>query len=259
MKIYILTENCASPHFKAEHGLSYFIENDNENVLFDFGASDIFIQNSKLLNIDIDSVKKIVLSHGHWDHGNGLEHLRNKKLICHPEAFSKRFRKNSKEEVGLKLSREKLQQNLEIVTSQVPHKVTDNITFLGEIPRLNNFEAQETPYINTSENPDYIYDDSALAITDKGVLTIVTGCSHSGICNICEYAKKVTGINKIKTVIGGFHLKKQNKQTKETIEYFKKHDGIKLYPSHCTQLPALVAFYNEFKIEHLKSGMILEI
>jgi 7,8-dihydropterin-6-yl-methyl-4-(beta-D-ribofuranosyl)aminobenzene 5'-phosphate synthase len=44
----------------------------------------------------------------------------------------------------------------------------------------------------------------------------------------------------------------------ETIEYFKNNQVEKLYPSHCTQLPALVAFYNSFGIGQVKTGMILE-
>jgi 7,8-dihydropterin-6-yl-methyl-4-(beta-D-ribofuranosyl)aminobenzene 5'-phosphate synthase len=89
MKITILVENTASLNFQAEHGLSYLIEDDCE-VLFDTGHSDLFLKNAKKLNVDLRSIKVIVLSHGHWDHGNGLKYLNEKKLICHPNAFQKR-------------------------------------------------------------------------------------------------------------------------------------------------------------------------
>jgi 7,8-dihydropterin-6-yl-methyl-4-(beta-D-ribofuranosyl)aminobenzene 5'-phosphate synthase len=89
-------------------------------------------------------------------------------------------------------------------------------------------------------------------------LVVITGCSHSGICNICEQAKKVTGISEIHAVIGGFHLKHANRQTQETIEYLKRNKIEKLLPSHCTELPALAAFYEAFKIQQVKTGEVFE-
>ncbi|MCK5029383.1 MAG: MBL fold metallo-hydrolase, partial [Bacteroidales bacterium] len=67
MKLSILTENTASEEFCSEHGLSYYIEHDID-ILFDTGHSDVFLQNAKKLNIDIDKIDTVVLSHGHWDH-----------------------------------------------------------------------------------------------------------------------------------------------------------------------------------------------
>ncbi len=134
--------------------------------------------------------------------------------------------------------------------------VTANLFYLGEIPRLNNFEAQTTSFVDESGNDDFIPDDSALAVVINDYIIVITGCSHSGICNICEHAKNVTGKNRIKTVIGGFHLKENNIQTQKTIEYFKLNRVKQLLPSHCTELPALAEFYREFKIGSVKTGMI---
>ena len=44
-------------------------------------------------------------------------------------------------------------------------------------------------------------DDTALAFrTEKGAV-VVTGCSHSGICNICIHAREVVG-QELHAVIG---------------------------------------------------------
>jgi 7,8-dihydropterin-6-yl-methyl-4-(beta-D-ribofuranosyl)aminobenzene 5'-phosphate synthase len=101
MKLSVLTENIASGYFTAEFGLSYLIEHDDETILFDTGHSDNFLRNAKRLNIDIDKVERVVLSHGHWDHGNGLKYIKNKDLICHPNAFIKRYRRNDNFHIGL--------------------------------------------------------------------------------------------------------------------------------------------------------------
>jgi len=258
MKIYILTENTAGGHFLAEHGLSYMIEIDDQKILFDTGHSDVFLKNALRMGIDIEKeIDTIVLSHGHWDHGNGLKYLENKRLITHPAAFIRRFRKKDLSSIGLAFTKEEVKNKFDLVESREPFRITDHLFFLGEIPRKNNFEAQTTSFSDDFQNDDFIPDDSALAAIIKDELIVITGCSHSGICNIVEQAKNVTGISKADTVIGGFHLKEQDEQTIKTIEYFKEEGIRKVYPSHCTELPALAAFYNEFKNRQVKTGMII--
>lgn len=256
MKISILTENVAQSHFKAEHGLSYFIEYDDKKILFDTGQSDVFLKNAKKLNINLEKLDFIVLSHGHFDHGDGLKYLNNNKLICHNNVFIKRYRKHDNSYLGLALNFEELSQKFEIIKTKKSYKITENIIFLGEIPRITSFESKTTSFIDQNGNDDFVLDDSAIVIIKEDKLIIITACSHSGICNIIEHAKKITGINKIEAVIGGFHLKHNNLQTKQTIKYFKEQKINQILPSHCTQFPALVAFYNEFKIKQVKTGMI---
>ena len=259
MKLTVLTENYAGKNFSAEHGLSYLIEHEGRKILFDTGATDVFIKNAKLLNIDLQSeINTIVLSHGHWDHGGGLEYLNNKTLITHTSSFKKRFRARNKTNIGLTLSKQEIEERYNLITTTKPLIENDNIVFLGEIPRLNNFESQTTPFIDDKNIPDFVPDDSALVLIHKDEIIIITGCSHSGICNIIDYAQKKFKRTKVKAVIGGFHLKYDNEQTKKTIDFLKKREITKIYPSHCTALPALNAFSKEFKIRKIKTGMQLE-
>ena len=259
MKITILTENCAGGRFLAEHGLSYLIETDEQKILFDTGHSDVFLKNARQMGIDIEKeIKTVVLSHGHWDHGDGLRYLKNKRLITHPAAFNRRFRKKDFSPVGLSISKTGIENRFELTETKKPLHLSDHLIYLGEIPKLNSFEAQSTSFVDDFQNDDFIIDDSALAVLVKNRLVVITGCSHPGICNIVEHAKKVTGIQKVTTVLGGFHLKEQNEQTRKTIAYFKTNKIEQIFPSHCTELPALAAFYNEFHIRQLKTGMVLE-
>lgn len=259
LKITVLTENVAGGKLLAEHGLSYVIEIDGEKILFDTGHSDVFLKNARHFGVDIqDEIKTVVLSHGHWDHGDGLRFIENKKLVTHPASFSKRLGKSDNRFIGLRLSKEEVQKKFDLTETINPHQITTNLWFLGEIPRLNNFESQTTAFKFENGDDDFVPDDSALAAIVNDELIVITGCSHSGICNICDHAKKVTGISVIKAVIGGFHLKHQNRQTSETVDYFKSNKIEKIFPSHCTELPALAAFNEEFGIEQVKTGMILE-
>ncbi|MEO9571635.1 MAG: MBL fold metallo-hydrolase [Polaribacter sp.] len=260
MQLTVLTENYAGSGFIAEHGLSYLIEHEGKKVLFDVGNSDVFLKNANQLSIDIQTeIKTVVLSHGHWDHGNGLQFINNKKLITHPGSFIKRYRKKDNSYLGLKFSKREVEEKFDLKLKKEPFYITDKIIFLGTIPRTNNFESKSTNFIDKNGQPDFVIDDSALAIIQNNELIIVTACSHSGVCNIIEYATKITGIKKVKTVIGGFHLKHNNLQTQQTINYLKEKNIDNIYPSHCTQMEALVAFYNNFNTTQVKTGMILNL
>ena len=259
LKITILTENVAGGQFLAEHGLSYLLEIDNEQILFDTGHSDVFLKNAERLGLDIKKeVNTVVLSHGHWDHGDGLRFIDNKTLITHPASFLKRYRKADNSTVGLALSKDEIQNKFKLIESKNQYKLAENLFFLGEIPRINNFESKTTTFKLENEKDDFIDDDSALVAIINKELIVITACSHSGICNICEHAKTVTGIEKISAVIGGFHLKRNNLQTQKTVAYFKKNAVKRVLPSHCTELPALTVFYDNFEIQQIKTGMTFE-
>lgn len=259
MKLTVLTDNCAGDKFLAEHGLSYLIEINGEKILFDTGHSDVFLKNAKKLGLDItNEVQKIVLSHGHWDHSGGLKYIKNKSLVTHPDSFVRRFRKNDLAPIGSYFSKEQILENFKLKESKIPIQITKDLFFLGQIPRNNNFESQTTPFVFENGEDDFIPDDSALAAICKNKLVVITGCSHSGICNICEHAKQATGISEIQTVIGGFHLKRIDEQTTKTVNYFKQNKVMNVFPSHCTSFTVNDFFYESFNGKQIKTGMILE-
>ncbi len=258
MKITVLNDNFAGKKCGAEHGLSLLVEADKK-VLYDAGPSDIFLKNAQILGANLDDVDFVVLSHGHWDHGNGLKYLKNKKLVCHPDCFIKRYRKKDGHYNGLQMTLEEAKKNFELILSKGPYNISEKIIFLGEIPRTNGFEAKKTDFCREGKKEDFIMDDSALAIKSEKGLIIVSGCSHAGICNIIEHAKKVSGMEKVYAVIGGFHLEAAGEATLRTIDYFKKERIEKVYPSHCTELPALSRFYEAFNVSQTHSGDIIEL
>ena len=257
MKLTVLTENIASDNFLAEHGLSYLIEHNGTKLLFDTGHSDVFLKNAEQLNIDVDDVETVVLSHGHWDHGNGLKYLKNKTLICHPYAFIKRYRKSDQSFIGLNSKFLELNQKFKLINTRKPFYITKDIIFLGEIPRLNSFESKITSFVDCHDKDDFIPDDSALAIIQNNELIIVSGCAHSGICNMIEHARRVTGIFKVVAVLGGFHLRSANIQTKKTIAYLESLEVEQVIPSHCTLDPALGLFRKTFGSRELLTGACL--
>ncbi|MFO7671385.1 MAG: MBL fold metallo-hydrolase [Bacteroidales bacterium] len=257
MKISILTENCAGSNTLAEHGLSYLIEFDGRIILFDTGQSDIFLNNARTLHIKLDTIDMVILSHGHFDHGDGLGFLSGFNLLCHPGCFEKRYRKTDHTYIGLKKTRDEISLNFNVITSAGPFQITDRIWFLGEIPRLTDFELQSTSFVFEDGTSDNIPDDSALAMVLPEGLFVITGCGHAGIVNTLEHARSITGCDKIYGIIGGFHMKEINLQLEETVRYLKANQVQHIFPSHCTELPALTVFYDHFRIKPVKTGDIL--
>ena len=95
--ITTLVENCVyGRKLQAEHGLSLYIETSEHRLLFDTGASDLFIRNARLLHIDLQKVDYLILSHGHSDHTGGLRHFlelnKQATVVCKREAFSPKFK-----------------------------------------------------------------------------------------------------------------------------------------------------------------------
>jgi 7,8-dihydropterin-6-yl-methyl-4-(beta-D-ribofuranosyl)aminobenzene 5'-phosphate synthase len=265
IKISILCEDQARMGYKdkiflAQHGFCAFIEADRR-ILFDTGASDVFLHNATLFGIDLNTTDLVVLSHGHWDHGDGLKALCETssakfRLLAHPGVFADRH-KASGEYNGIGWHREEIAARFDLVLAEAPYRIAKGIYFLGQIPRINEFEARKTNFYHVKEGerfPDFILDDSALAIDTLKGLVIVSGCSHAGICNIVDHARKVTGQDRVHAVLGGFHLLGNPVQLERTIEFFKANRVAHLYPMHCTDLPAMTRFYQEFGIQKLCAG-----
>jgi 7,8-dihydropterin-6-yl-methyl-4-(beta-D-ribofuranosyl)aminobenzene 5'-phosphate synthase len=257
MRISVLTENYAGIATMAEHGLSYLIEFDGKRILFDTGQSDMFLKNAIKLNINPEDIDMIVLSHGHFDHGNGLRYLAGGNLLCHPGCFARRFRKSDYSYIGLEFTRDKLKEKFNLTTSKEPFKISEKIFFQGEIPRLTDFESQKTSFVFEDRNPDFVTDDSSLVLILSEGLFILTGCGHSGIVNTVENAKKITGKKDIFGIMGGFHLKEVDFQLNETIRYLRKNNVRHIMPSHCTELPALSTFHINFASRQISTGDIL--
>ncbi|WP_432452606.1 MBL fold metallo-hydrolase [Agarivorans sp. QJM3NY_29] len=269
MELKVLVDNntIIDRYFLAEPAVSYLIREGDTKILFDVGYSDILIKNAQKMNESLMDIDYVVISHGHNDHTGGLvplvkyyseakaEHFNypHPTLIAHPDAFS--YKEYEGDDIGSSLDRKRLARyfNTRLVTE--PLWITEYIVFLGEIERANNFEKIEP--IGRCEHldsmvDDYVKDDSALVYKSSQGLVIVTGCSHSGICNIIEYAKKVCGDERVIDVIGGFHLMNPSElQAVGTLKYFSEQNIETIHPCHCTSL--------EYKINLSKSSYVVDV
>ncbi len=267
MKITVLVDNNTfiDQYCIGEPALSFFIESEGMNILFDTGYSDAWLRNAASLGIDLSDVSTIVFSHGHNDHTYGMKYSDQTftspiQLIGHPDIFLKRY-ENDKF-IGSGFSFEELDKRHTLVLSSKPVEVNDKLTFLGEIPSYFDFEKRKPIGVfkdNGVEYPDYVMDDSALVHKSDEGLFIITGCSHSGICNIIEYAKQVCRENKIIGVLGGFHLLSASDKLNQTIDYFKKNNITNLYPGHCVSFVAKAEIHKQIPIHEVGVGLSINI
>jgi 7,8-dihydropterin-6-yl-methyl-4-(beta-D-ribofuranosyl)aminobenzene 5'-phosphate synthase len=228
MEFKVLVENENYQGFEGEHGLSIYIEFRDQKYLLDFGASDLYLKNAKKMGLDLNSCDYFVLSHGHNDHGNGLKYFQDQPLICHPDVFVRRIKKSTGQYIGLNMTKKKMAEQYDLITSKEPYFIEEDVCFLGEIPK----QLTESKYFIEDNGDDLFTDDSALVFNTAKGLIIFAGCSHSGVKNIVEYAKKVMEEDHVLMLVGGYHLKTVDEATKALLPTFQAIDY--LVTGHCT-------------------------
>lgn len=264
MKITVLADDRkGSDQCLPEHGLSLLIEGEEANLLLDFGQTYRFMQNAINLGIDLEDVNTAVLSHGHYDHANGLEYIRNKRIFCHPECFLKRYSKVNGSYDGMAISMAELSKNNELILSEESCEIQPGYYFLTSIPRHFEFEAKDFPTVLEDASVDTLVDDGGIAINTAHGVVVVTGCAHSGICNTVEHAKSVCSNDAVYAVVGGFHLRQVDENFDRVLSYLNGLGVQHLLTGHCTCDDAceLMAkkMHKEVNFQVLGAGKIFEI
>jgi 7,8-dihydropterin-6-yl-methyl-4-(beta-D-ribofuranosyl)aminobenzene 5'-phosphate synthase len=264
-------------YFIGEPGLSILLRADGKRILFDTGYSDAFIRNAEKMGISLLDLDSIILSHGHLDHTWGLTHLVRHlteaalegrvhsvpQLIAHPACFYPRSNPPLPG-TGILMSAERIGQHMPVRATKEPFWISKNLVFLGEIPRRFPFERTDPGQRRIVMpdgriEPDQIIDDSALAYRCTDGLVIITGCSHSGICNITEYAREVCGEKRILDIVGGLHLLRPSPEQMEgTCGYLRDIAPATLHPCHCTSLEAKLKLAGSCSLKETGAGLRLK-
>lgn len=257
MRVRLLAENLASDmYWLAEWGFSVWIDYGGHRILFDSGFSDVWIRNAQHASIDLQDVDVIALSHFHRDHTRGLlSHAfrPGKRLICHPRVLKDSLETDDAAVLDdYARIQQVLAQDFQVEPTVEATEILPGAFYLGEIPRVTGFE-------KGAFFDDPMPDDTALAFrTSKGAV-VISGCSHAGICNICEYARKVTGQD-LHAVIGGFHLlHDEDPPISETIAYFRDQAPQRLMPVHCIDFDIQVQLAALPGYERPGAGSLLEL
>jgi 7,8-dihydropterin-6-yl-methyl-4-(beta-D-ribofuranosyl)aminobenzene 5'-phosphate synthase len=238
----------------AEHGFSLvirtYLDKEVRSMIFDGGFSPGgAVQNARKLGVDLKAVESFVLSHGHADHWGGFKGLMKATgrsgipLVTHPDVF-RRFRYTQNRN-GIyrtpQLTRSYIEKaGFDLRETRKPSMMLqDNMLFLGEIERLTDFEKNGANSFFREKGVvklDDFKDDSAIVMLLNGRgLVILSGCAHAGIINTIQYARKLTGENKVFAVMGGFHLTgKTRNQINPLLDALSEFNPRYIVPCHCT-------------------------
>jgi 7,8-dihydropterin-6-yl-methyl-4-(beta-D-ribofuranosyl)aminobenzene 5'-phosphate synthase len=244
--ITIIVDNQAGPGLTTEHGFSLWIETDRRHILFDTGQGPALPFNARALGIDLAETDLLVLSHGHYDHTGGVPHVLhaspNVHVYCHPGAVQPRYsmRNGSPKQAHMpsasmaaldRLPEKHLHWTSEAIM------LAENMGLTGPIPRQTAFEDTGGAFFLDPEarQADPIEDDLALWIKTDAGLVVCVGCCHAGIVNTLNHARRLSGVDRIRAVIGGLHLLNADRQRlDQTLAAMNALPIETVIPCHCT-------------------------
>ena len=236
MRIIALTENTTENNsLDTEHGLSLYIETENHKILFDMGQTDLFEKNADKLGVDISAVDIAVLSHGHYDHGGGMERFLqiNEKspVYISKYAFEPHY-SGTEKYIGLNTA---LCDNTRLIIVDDYLRLDNNLELFS--CNLKNREHPTNSFglnmiTDNAMQPDDFKHEQYLLITEGDKRVLISGCSHKGILNIMQWFKP-------DVLVGGFHFMKLDPmgdgraELKKSAEILKSFDTT-YYTCHCT-------------------------
>lgn len=237
MRISVLCENTAyKKEFEGEHGLSLLISTEKHKILFDAGQTDLFLRNGARLGEDLKDVDMVVLSHGHYDHCNGLKYFLERnttaKVYLHKNALGNFF--HGERYIGMEQTLKELQGRMVFVEKDLDLGDGLSISVATDLPIPD-----VTALAQLSDGklvPDLFDHEIYLTVATKKEKVLFTGCGHRGILSIAEKA----ALDGVTHVVGGFHLTDDLSEDElENVAQRLHHFPLRYVSGHCTCRNAL--------------------
>ena len=250
----------------AEHGLAYQIETvvngQSHFCLFDFATDPQGVmRNMKLLKVDFARIEALGLSHDHFDHQAAMvEILKAKKEEFRKEIpfyVGEQFfvgtysrNRNTGQIVSLlALKREDIEGLGFVKVEEVrePTPIIPGAYLPGRVEQVTDYEKIPPNFVAKKGNEfvqETFIGEQAVILNAKGKgLVVLSSCAHRGIVNTVKQAQKMTGMEKVYMVMGGFHLTGSTpERIQKTIADIKAINPEYIVPTHCTGFQAISAF-----------------
>lgn len=259
VKVSVLIENTArEASLTVEHGLSLYIETGAQRLLFDTGATGAFADNAHKMGVDLSRVDALILSHGHYDHGGGIEaflrYNSSAPVYLSRHAFGEHYNGAGKY-IGLPL-------HLQDCPRLIP--VEDTLTLFPGVT-LDCCRDREEKYPTDPFGlqimkdgclcPEEFEHELYLVVQEERRICF-SGCAHRGVENIVHWLAP-------EVLIGGFHFKQLQPGDRRLDLAAQRllESPCEYYTCHCTG-QAQYAYLKEQmgkRLHHLSTGSILEI
>ena len=271
MEIITLVENTSvSEMYKARHGLSLYIETKLHKILFDLGPNDQFLKNAARMGVNIADVDTVVISHGHTDHGGGMEFFLEKNKKANIFIRENGFRPHSLRFMYMHFSvglDKKLESNDRIIFTGENYVIDDELFVFADV---SGKELESRSNRNLYEKIDgrYVRDpflhEQNLIIPEGDNKVLIAGCAHNGIINIINRGQELTG-GTLTHAISGIHM--LNPNTAKSADYVDRLGArmmdyrIQYYTCHCTGLNAYRILRGVMgdQIQYVATGSVMEI
>lgn len=259
MKVTVLSENTTQCDLRSEHGLSLFIETEKHKILFDFGQSDLFAENAEKLGVDLSTVDIAFLSHGHYDHGTGLEtflELNKHANVYMNELVFEPHYNGRNEYIGLDATMDGHPRLIKVREDTVIDKELSFLTLKDLRKPIDTFgqKVKRGKFMEKEKFEHEMY----LKIREGYKTYIVSGCTHKGIVNL------VYGLS-FNCFIGGFHFMKYDVLWDEELLLdavrVLKDSGADYYTCHCTGQEQFQFLKDNMgpKLQYISTGMTIEV
>lgn len=253
VKIINLVENTPGVQgCRSAHGLSFYIQTEHHHVLMDAGPGPVLADNARALGVDLSQVDTMVLSHGHYDHADGIPAFAalnpSAPIYLHRGADQARFSLDR----GVAQYRYNgmdpaVEQLPNLVWTQGRVNIDDELSIFDGAshehfwPKANLrlFACRDGVMVRDP----FDHEQYLVAREDWDLRVLFCGCAHNGIVNILERFDEVYG-GEPDAVFSGFHMMQPPgsyshedlEVIRQTARWLRHHYGGQLYTCHCTGL-----------------------
>ena len=197
------TSEPAIPGLKADFGYSVYVHADGKRILLDTGTDpDIMEHNLNAAGVDANALDMVVISHNHHDHAGGLERIRQ-------------------------------------INPEVPVYVPPNQNFQVNNVRVveDHLEITSNVFVirgHTDVPTAGISDDLSIVLRSNSGPYVLSTCSHSGVGQIVDRTRKVTGENVYYFSGGARLVHRPEGDTKIVASALDQRNVQVVSPSHCS-------------------------
>lgn len=267
MKASVLVDNIGCGELKGEWGLSFYIEYEGKKILLDGGgASCLCAENAQRLGLSLADVDFAVLSHAHYDHADGLraffEQNASAKLYLQESCRENCYRVKDGHMKYIGIQEGLLETYADrLVRVRGDRKICPGVCVVAHhTPHLEKAGKREQMFLKEGETwiTDCFAHEQSLVFQTDGGIVIFNSCSHGGADNIIREVSACFPGQKIRAMVGGFHLhNKTDDYIRALAERIQSTGVEQIYTGHCTGENGVRVLTEELgeKVHQLRVGL----